>query len=151
MERDSHHQSHDHMGNRAVEKVVKTEVRWPVGSGLTSLRASHRLPTTVPPPHPREGDTEAGSALKLTSWGALPDITRAPLDFSNRPPPSLPAQKPKLSCKWEGPAHCLATSAGGTESLTSLISLSPAQLAYPATQNDLLCPGQQTQQYSKTL
>lgn len=55
---------------------------------------------------------------------------------SNGPPPSLPPQKPKLSCKWEDPAQCLTASAGGTEPLTSLISLSPAQLAYPATQND---------------
>lgn len=59
-------QSHDHMGSQGVEKVVKTEVRWPEASWLPS----HRPATTcsqLSPLHPAEGNTEAGPASKLTS------------------------------------------------------------------------------------
>lgn len=61
------HQSHDHMGNRAVEKVVKKQKysgQW--GLGWLPYRPATAYPQ-LSPPYPREGDPEAGSASKLAS------------------------------------------------------------------------------------
>lgn len=65
---------------------------------------------------------------------------------------SYPETETAASGKSSVLLHCPSMSAGGTEPLTSLISLFPAQLAYPATQSDTLpCLGQQKLQYSQTL
>lgn len=121
---------------------MKTEVQWPGESGLPFPQASHCLPTTVPsPPRGRaHGGWISLEANFITSppqhhqdsFGLLKHTTCFSL-LRNR----NSAARAKLSVLLHWPSAL----AGGTESLTSLISLSPAQLAYPATQSDTPLPG----------
>lgn len=126
------------MGTQEVEKVVKTEI-------LGCL--PHRLATVRPqlsPPHPggQGGGQQRLGQPRSQLHDEPPRHHPGPLGLIKPTArPSLPTQKSKLSGQWEDLVprllRCPWASAGGTEPLTSLISLfSPAQLAYPATQND---------------